>query len=229
MVTVASDVPRIRLRCNKPPVNVTPILLVAKLTGGVGGWEVTTRPRQTAMTSWQGSPPYQLDLQVMFDEYTPLRIMEGRTIEDRLGRMLAAGRGTGTEPATWRVDGVPMQLDVDEWILNTAEPGDNVLRRRGDFQRVRQEYALTFLEYVPPQYVRLRVAALKGPGPSTMYKVKRNDTPAGIAKRRHINWTMLRTLNPKTVKTANQKLKVGSRIRVPAIKATPKKHAAVKK
>ena len=62
-----------------------------------------------------------------------------------------------------------------------------------------------------------------------MYKVKRNDTPAGIAKRRHINWTLLRQLNPKTVKTANQKLKVGSRIRVPAIKATPKKKAAVKK
>lgn len=223
-VTVRSNTPRVRLVCHKPYVNRTPMLIDAKLTDGIGGWETVTRPRQTAMTVWTGSPPFQLALHVLFDEYGPIRIGENADVEHRIAEILRAGRGAGSEPSTWRIDGLPMMFDtVKEWVLNTAEPGDVVLRRPSDYRRVRQEYTLTFLEYVPPKYLKLASKALAGPGPSTMYKVKKNETPAGIARRRHIQWTVLRLLNPKTVKTANQKLKTGLRIRVPVVKQSPKK------
>ena len=71
------------------------------------------------------------------------------------------------------------------------------------------------MEYVPPHYGKVRGKALQGTGPTTLYRVKKGDTPARIAQRRRFDWTILRQLNPDRVKTANQNLKDGQRIRVP--------------
>lgn len=172
------------------------------------------------MTIWQGNEPYQLDLSVMLDD------LPGATsVEPAIRELLAAGRGDEeSEPSTWTILGLP-SLPADEWVLNGAEPGDQVIRRH-DASRIRQSYTLTFVEYMPPTYVQIRAKARQGAKAKTItYTVHRGDTPASIARKRRCKWTDLRTLNPGVVKKANQNLKDGSRIRVPVLRAKRKKAA----
>jgi hypothetical protein len=216
----------VRLRCSKPPVDQTLRLSPdpPKIIDGVGGWETIGRPRQTAMTIWSGNPPYQLEVGVVLDAYSA----QG-SVETPIAQLLAAGRGDEeSEPSTWTIDGIP-GLPAGEWVLNGAEPGDLLLRRPGDMERARQSYTLQFLEYVDPTYALIRGKALQGLGPSTLYRVKRGDTPASIARKRRISWTVLRQLNPTgshKITSANQKLKEGWRIRVPVLKRPAKRRKA---
>jgi hypothetical protein len=211
----------VRLICSDPRYDRT-VLLGAeapKISGGVGGWETVARPRQVGMTIWQGTEPYQLELPVLFDGFAT-----GRSREPAIRELLAAARGDDeSEPSTWEIRGIPW-LPADEWILNGAEPGDQVIRRNSDFSRIRQSYTLTFVEYVPPTYVQLRAKARQGAKAKTvMYRVRRGDTPASVARKRRCKWTDLRTLNQSVITRANQSLKDGSRIRVPVLKAAAKK------
>lgn len=210
----------VRLTCSDPKFDRTFRLGVdpPKVSGGVGGWEIVTRPRQVGMTVWQGVEPYTLELPILMDGYGRRRHSQ----EPAIRELLAAGRGDDeSEPSTWEIQGLPWSLgtEVDEWVLNGAEPNEQVLRRTGDFSRVRQGYTLTFVEYVPPELVSIRRKARQGAkGKTTLYTVRRGDTPAGIARRRRCQWKDLRQLNPGVVKSANQNLKDGSRIRVPVLK-----------
>lgn len=228
------DVPPgyVRLRCSDPKFDQTFLLgeEPPKLTGGVGGWEAVTRPRQIAMTVWNGTDPYQLEVNVVLNGYTGAYEGGGSSQEPAIRTLLAAGRGDDeSEPSTWDIDGIPW-IPASEWVLNAVEPGDMVIRRRSDFSRTRQDYVLTFLEHVPPEFVQLRAKARQGAkSKTTLYTVKRGDTPASIARKRRCKWTDLRTLNQSAIRSANQKpganpnYKVGSRVRVPVLKAARKK------
>lgn len=184
-----------------------------ELSGGVGGWETTERPRQVAMTTWQGVEPYQLTLGVMFDGFARRRVME-----DPLRALYRAARGDDdSDPSPWWIRGIPA-LPADRWVLNDISAGDVI--RANDMQRVRQLVTLTFLEWSPPEWIRLRKAALSPPKAKTVTAtVKTGDTPARIAAKRGCKWTDIRALNPKTIKRANQVLKAGTKLRVPVSKS----------
>lgn len=198
-----------------------------KVTGGVGGWEIVARPRQVSMTLWQGVEPYQVELSIMLDG-----LIGQLSQEPAIRELLAAGRGDDeAEPSTWEIRGVPaVSAAADEWVLNSAEPGDTVLRRTNDFSRVRQSYALTFVEHVPAEYVQLRAKARQGArGKSALYTVRKGDTPASIARKRRRKWTEIRDLNRSLHLKANTNLKDGTRIRVPVATATKKRKKAGKR
>jgi LysM domain-containing protein len=189
-----------------------------KEAGGGDLWDIVDRPRQVAMTIYRGRAPYQLELTVMLDGLAGRRSQEP-AIRDLLDAMTGDDE---QEPSTWEIEGIP-SLHADEWVLQTAEPGDRVIRRT-DFSRIRQDYTLTFVEYVPPTYVQLRAKARQGAkAKTTLYRVKKGDTPASIARKRRCKWTDLRTLNQSVIKKANQNLKDGTRIRVPVLQASKKK------
>jgi len=215
------------LRCTDPKYDQTFLLgeEPPKITGGVGGWEAVTRPRQVAMTIWNGTDLYQLELNVILNGYDPTIEGGGNSQEPAIRGLLAAARGDDeSAPSTWNIDGIPW-LPTDEWVLNAVEPGDMVIRRRSDFSRARQDYVLTFLEYSSPEFVQLRAKARQGAkAKTTSYTVKRGDTPASVARRRRCKWTDIRDLNKTVVtKGATQALKPGTRIRVPVMKAAKKR------
>jgi hypothetical protein len=172
------------------------------------------------MTTWAGVPPFEWDLSVLYDH------PEG--VEYAIRQLVEVARGTRyTPPGILRVDGIGY-IQSDQWVVGGLEFGDHVMRNR-IMHRTRQDVTIHLIEYLPPDYQTLRAGALSPPRPKTVvYKVKRNDTPAKIAKGRGCKWTDLRTLNKKgVIKTANQKLKVGIQIMVP-VKAPPKKPAPKK-
>ena len=196
-----------------------------KVTGGGDLWDIVERPRQVAMTIYKGREPFQVELGVMLDGFNPRVEQGGLSQEPMIRALLAAMTGDDeAEPSTWDIQGIPEVNDIPEWVLQTVDPGDHIIRRATDFSRTRQDYTLTFLEYTPPTYVQLRAKARQGTkGKTTLYTVRRGDTPASIARKRRCKWTDLRTLNLSVVKRANQNLKDGSRIRVPVVKQSKKK------
>lgn len=210
----------VRLTCSDPHYDRTVRLgpTQPKETGGGNSWEVVARPRQVAMTVYKGREPFELELPVLFDGYRG-----GRAVEGALHDLIVAMAGDDeSRPSPWRIRGIPW-LHADEWVLQSAEPGDEVIRRQ-NMARLRQSYVLRFVEYTPPQYVQLRARARQGARAKTsVYRVQKGDTPARVAHKRRCRWTDLRTLNPKVVQRANQALTVGKLLRVPVLKAPTKK------
>jgi hypothetical protein len=214
-------VPRghVRLACDDPPLPPMFVLLGPepwRMTAGAGGWDVTARPRQVGMTTWNGVEPFQVELSLMFDGYAA-----GRSQEPALRRLLVVARGDeSTPPGILTIDGLP--LPADEWVIEGLSFGDAILRRDGS--RVRQLVTLTLREHVDPSYLQLRRGALQGTkGKTRVITAHKDDTAARIARRQHCKWTDLRALNPTVVKKANAVIKTGTKLRAPVATAK-KKH-----
>jgi hypothetical protein len=201
-----------------------------RYTGGFGGWEITGRPRQIGMTTWEGVDPVELQFQMLWDGI--IRTGKRRrprendlSAEPDLRDLMHVVRawGDATEPGIIHIDGIPSLLKLDEWVIQNIEFGD-AIRRPEDMHRTRVMLDWTVLEYRPPTYEQRRKKGLgKARRKTMMINVKDNDTPHKIAKRRHCKWTELRTLNQGIVKTANQSLPNGIKIRVPVRKPRSRK------
>lgn len=215
--TIAGGViPRghVRLSCGDPPFALVALLgpEAPTLSGGFGGWQVVARPRDVGMTIWEGVEPYQLTLSLMLDGYN-----EGHSQEPALRGLSRVARGDNeSPPGVLTIDGIP--LPVERWVIEGIDFGDPI-RRLGDASRVRQALTITLREYVPPSYLRRRISPYASSSKAVIIRAQKGDTPAKIAKRRRLkSWTVLRDLNRSLISKANQKLKTGTKIRVPATK-----------
>lgn len=205
----------VRLRCTDPAVTVVALLGAdpPQLTGGFGGWSLVARPRETSMTVWDGVEPFELELPILLDEFAA-----NRTQEAKIRGLIRVSRGDReSPPGIVTVTGFP--LPVKRWVITDIGFGDPI-RRASDAQRVRQSVTLTLREYVPPELLkRRRKSPSKSSTKTHIIKAQKGDTPTKIARRRHLkSWTVLRDLNRKLIKKANQSLTHGTKIRVPATK-----------
>jgi hypothetical protein len=201
----------VRITCDDPQLSLVAMLGPdpVHITAGVGGWELTARPRQVAMTTWAGVEPLQMSLGLMFDGFAT------RTSQETpLRRLVVAARGDDeSPPGVINVEGVP--LPVADWVIEDIAFGDPILAA-DTLERVRQPVTLTLREYVPPRYLQLRKHTLQGSkGKTRVVTCRTGDTPASIARRQSCPWTAIRELNPTLVSKANQKLKSGTKLRVP--------------
>jgi hypothetical protein len=232
----------VKLYCANPYMSMICLLGpdTPKITAGGGGWEVTPRPRQIGMTTWNGVEPYQYQFSILLDGGTlgfkerasldkGYGIHNWKSQEPAMRSLMAVWRGDGdSRPGIVVVEGLP-DVPVRRWVIEDLDIADDAERRDSDMDRVRVVVTLTLREYQPPTYKKLMRHALQGPvgprglgGKTVVIKVKGgrgwDDTPAKIAKRRGCKWTDIRKLNPSKVKKANQKLKNGTKLRVPVMK-----------
>lgn len=221
---------RVRITCDDPELQLEGWLGPdsPRLTGGFGGWNVTGRPRQVGMTTWDGVDPFELSFQLLWDGLLgPMRRRPRRSqysVEPDLRDLVAVVRGDGeSDPGIIGVEGIP-SLPADRWVVKDVQFGD-AIRRESDMHRVRLMMDFTLLEFVPPHYEPVsRKAFGRNKGKTVVINTKDGDTPMRIAKRRHCRWTDLRQLNQDVIKSANQHLHKGTKIRVPVIKKAVSKH-----
>jgi hypothetical protein len=209
---------RVHLVCNMPPLNRTVWLGPNgwQLSDVSGGWETSARPRAIGMTTWNGVPPLEGDLHIIWNNVNG--------VEQYIKELIDVARGTARAiPGVVLLDGIA-NLPADRWVIGALSFGDIIIRNR-EMVRIRQDMTVHLIEYMPPVYETLRAAALNQARPKTViYKVKRGDTPAKVARNRRCKWTDIRGLNKKgVIKTANQKLKVGMQLMVPVLPPAPKK------
>lgn len=204
----------VRLSCGDPALSLVVLLgtEAPKLTGGFGGWSIVGRPRDVGMTIWEGVEPYALTLPLMLDGWA-----ERKSQETALRRLTRVARGDDeSPPGILRIAGIP--LPAKRWVIDGIDFGDPINRVR-DGARYRQPLTLTLREYVPPKYLKRRKSPYASSGKTLIVKANKGDTPAKIAKRRGLkSWTVLRDLNRKLITKANQSLKTGTTVRVPASK-----------
>lgn len=120
-------------------------------SGGVGGWEVLPRPRQTAATGWLGFPEETLTLPVILNGIQAQgadRPVE-RTMR-QIRKWAQKQKSTG-EPPALEVHGLPSVPKTHRWVIQTLEPG--VYETNAAGRIVRQELTLGLLRYVEPKIV----------------------------------------------------------------------------
>lgn len=203
----------VRLRCDDPALDLVVLLGddTIKVTAGGGKWEITERPQQVSMTTFAGVEPVQLTLPLLFDGW------RGRTSQERkLRKLFTVWRGDEeSPPGVLTVTGIP--LPVRRWVIEAIDYGDPLLSTDGN--RIRQPLSLTLREYVPPTYLQLRRRALQGTkGKTKVITSRKGDTPTTIAKRQKCKASDILQLNATIMSKANQKLKTGTKLRVPVAK-----------
>lgn len=131
----------------------------AALTQGFGGWETVSRPQRVSITRYAGNDPIGQDVPVLLDGYA-----QEIGIEPRLRLLLGQSRAqTGDErtPTVWRLSG-PIFYPEKLWVVSGIEFGE-VLRTprnpavgpRASFL-TRQRATISFLEYIPPDQIRVK-------------------------------------------------------------------------
>ena len=229
MPSQAEDLPqpregRVRVWCNDPEFIIEGWLgeESPRYTGGIGGWEITGRPKQIGMTTWEGVDPVELQFQMVWDGIVHIGRRRRRprrqdlSVEPNIRDLMNVVRGDGESgPGVIRIEGIP-SLIARRWVITNIEFGD-AIRRPEDMHRTRLLMDWTVLEYVPPHFERIRKKGVGGDrGKTVVINAKASDTPHTIAKRRHCKWTDLRSLNQGVIRAANQNLRRGQKIRVPA-------------
>ena len=118
----------------------------AKITSGYGGWEVTARPRDVAMTTWQGRGPFEMDLPLLLDALATDGSVESdcRQIE-----RAAVPKNAASTPPVVTVKGAVPRAGL-RWVVESIDWGD-ALRSIWSGERVRQAVSLHLIEYQPPQ------------------------------------------------------------------------------
>lgn len=123
--------------------------------GGVGGWEVLDRPRNTAATAWVGTPVKTLTLPIRLDgrEAFPGWDMPVESSCQRLERWGLPTGKTG-EPDVLTVTGLPRVDAATRWVIQDITWGSYVVNAAG--QRVMQGMVVQLLEYARAELVASR-------------------------------------------------------------------------
>jgi nucleoid-associated protein YgaU len=196
-------------------------------TAGFGGFESVARPKQTAITKWNGFELAAFDVDILLDN-----LIEGTSIERACAILEAmGGRGgdgikRGGHPPLLLIDtaGV-MTADVrtfpdSRWVVNDLDwhPDETITNHAGN--RIYALVTVSLLQYNTDLRLKTQAdRAARITGPSTVVrtvKAKAGDTLQSIA-RRYLGdagkWTQLQKLNPQV--RDPRKLKTGQSIRVP--------------
>lgn len=137
-----------------------------ELSGGVGGWEVVSRPRRRATAEWVGVDPWSMTLPLMTTGVDARGPNQHVVIESKIQDLIAlatATKKTG-EPPILKVAG-PLRLPSPQmrWTITDLEWGAQLRNDRG--RRIQQEVTVHLLQYVRADVLRgpaAKVRARKG-------------------------------------------------------------------
>jgi LysM domain-containing protein len=213
----------VRMTCDRPSLDIYCLLGPESpaITNIDGGWEIVQRPKQNGMTIWRGVEPLQGTFTILLDGFAtdvrrPNRFLEPMT--PLVQELLDVCRGNNnSQPGLLHIWGIP-EFPIIDWVIETMDIStdqSDVIRSDTNFKVARQKISIVVREYSPPRYVKAKTPTGSSTDAPATYKVKKNDTPHTIAMRRGCKWTDIRMLNLTIVKKANQKLKVGTQLRVP--------------
>lgn len=129
----------------------------AVITDGYGGWSQVTRPRNKALTQWDGVNGFTMQVPVIISGWFHNSSVESRV--RRLEQMGRAGEGEDEPPviACTLPGDSPRDGESFLWVVESIEWG-NSRRRWKDGHRTYQEGTVTLWEYVRPDIVALSPA-----------------------------------------------------------------------
>jgi len=181
---------------------------------GTGGWSVVDRPKNKAMTRWEGVTPFKLALPLMVDGF-----VDDQPIGGLVNGLLSLGRSNDprVEPPKLSVSGpIPVLDVVSVWVAESVVLGAAIYNDQGEL--VRQPVTLNLLEFVPIDTLQITPGAPGGGGGGKkkgkkIYKVKKGDTLKKIAAKTDVKVATLRERNE--IRDPNKLLKPGRKVVIP--------------
>lgn len=148
-------------------------------TGGIGGYEEVTRPRDTPILDPSGQPLRRQTVPVMLNGWS-----ENNSVQRLLNRIEDLGKGE--PPPNFKLHG-PVHDTNLRWVLEDISYDDGAIRNTNGIL-VRQPLTLAFCEYVRPDQIRIRGRKKKAGGPRVddafPYKTKAGETLHRVAAQR---------------------------------------------
>lgn len=191
-------------------------------TGGLGGWQETTRDRRAAGTEWSGTPLLKVTFQLWFEQWATQGSVEHALKQLRTWGLPAAA---GAEPSVLQV--AYAGWDRVRWVLQNADPDQDQSVRLAGGDHTRLLVSIELLEYrgltgspTPADSVRsdLVIATGTPAGAARTVLARAGDTLKKIAARALGNaarWPELAKLNTG-IRDPNKTLAAGRKIKVPA-------------
>lgn len=182
-----------------------------KIIGGFGGWNTVARRRRTALTQYEGRPPWGMTINLMFDGYSN-DVSQERKL--RILTWMTLPPDGGVEPRPVLLYGALPFPSGGQWVINDLAYGDNVIWAE-DTQnphRLRQDVTLTLLQHVQDDRTQFASSSLIVP---KNYISKSGDTLKSIALRFYGDASRWREIADANGIRDPQSLLPNSHIRIP--------------
>jgi hypothetical protein len=171
-------------------------------------WETLARPQRVALTRFVGAEPIGQELPVLLDGFRDQRdiefLLESLLIQSRPKR----DKGQSYPPTVWRLRG-PVHYPQKRWVLADIEFGEALRSRNLGGRLVRQRAVLKFIEYVPPDSMKVK-------------RLPRRLTPKGKEKKVKADGRTLRRIAIKYYGTAKAARPLGKAQKPPIRDVTRK-------
>lgn len=155
---------------------------IPQLSGGVGGWEVLARPRDTPAAAWVGLPETTLTLPVILNGMEAGGPGSDISVEAQCQALVSWGLPTRAtdEPPILSVAGLQRVGSGTRWVLQSLDEGPYITDDAD--QRIQAEFTITLLRH--------REASLvKGPARRARKRNKgKNKDGKGKNKGRQMEW-----------------------------------------
>jgi LysM repeat protein len=164
-----------------------------QITGGDGGWQVTSRERRIGLTQWRGNDPVRLAIPILFD--SSIGSIADQSLSMRNLQLL--GRpptiNTGQPPVLQVVSkGIrypTSQGAKQDWVIENLQWGTNVMKDTDPF---RQDCVVNLLQYIDED--RVAFANIDLPSISKHKKKKKTDPNAKERKKTAHGWPKFYTV-----------------------------------
>ena len=192
----------------------------ARITAGYGDWETTARPRQLAITEWNGQRPYEMTIDALYDGWSNPRravtYVDGQI--NKLEQLATRRPGLQTPPSIKTYGAIP-HANL-RWVIGNVEWGDSMLDI-GTGHRWRQQATIHLIQYVAPEVVIEKPRGPATPKGTRRYVIARGDNLQKIATKKlgkAARWHDIAKLNKgmRGVKLDAKKYPAGKTILVPA-------------
>lgn len=183
--------------------------------GGVGGWDIVSRPDDTGLPTWNGSAPWTLQLDVLFDRW-----VERGSVQALVNRLIkvASQRKDGKPPTRIKVWGraIPKHLNGEQFVISDITWGDSLRSNSGVLRS--QAATLSLIEYESADKIKIKRVKRKkhkGGKGTKKYTVKKGDTLQKIAAKFYGDSRKWKVIAKRNDIKNPRKLKVGMVLKIP--------------
>jgi hypothetical protein len=168
----------VRIYSVDPPISITARLGADRpnVDQGYGGWSEVARPRRSTLSIWVGRPALRMTLSIQFEAWSTQTSVERQIAQlERLASPSASDGQPARVKLVARGGAVPYQART--WVVDNLTWGDAAANSKGD--RVRQQVALSLLEYIVDVHVDQVAPSQKQRAKTTIAQTK-----AGASQKR---------------------------------------------
>jgi LysM repeat protein len=190
-----------------------------QITDGVGGWQVTTRPRRVGFTQYMGRNPFTMTVNLLFDGFDRQQSQERQL---KILTWMALPPWDSNEPPGILMYGALPYPSSGEWVINQMQFGNMTIWNKAGTDRVRQDVQLTMIRKVEADAVQTLTNAVQTAPPArTIHIVATGETLRALATQYYGDQNQWHTIANANGLTDPLTILSGMKLIIPALTPAP--------